>query len=617
MAGQRSRKIHDYGKGDIWTMKVILTGNEAIARGAYEAGVAVSTAYPGTPSTEILENMATYEGVYAEWSPNEKVALEVATGAAIGGRRALAAMKHVGVNVAADPLFTVSYTGIKGGLVIVTADDPEMHSSQNEQDNRNYAKFAKVPMLEPADSQEAKDYIKLAFELSERFDTPVFVRTTTRVSHSKSIVELSEPQQRPAAPALEKQPDKYVMVPAHARQRHPLVEQRIKDLEAFAEEFAENRMELQDPAVGIIASGTCYQYAREAFPGYSFLKLGMVYPLPKKKIKEFARQVKKLYAFEELDPFFEEQIKALGIEITGKEVFPSCGEFDPGTAEQGIRGSTGTEKKDTVIPFLPPRPPTMCPGCPHRGLFYALNKMKVFVAGDIGCYTLACLPPLKAVDTCICMGASIGHAMGLDKALGSEALGRVVAVIGDSTFLHSGITGLLDVAYNRGACTVIILDNWTTAMTGRQDHPGTGMTIREEKTTKVDYVKLVKALGIKHVKKVDPFDLKTLNKVLKKELNRPEPSVIITDSPCVLYRRVEKGGKKPLLYVEPSECIGCKACLQLGCPALEWVSLPPQEQAAQMKKKGEAFVNPGLCIGCELCSQLCRKGAIRKKDGNN
>jgi indolepyruvate ferredoxin oxidoreductase alpha subunit len=598
-------------------MKVILTGNEAIARGAYEAGVAVSTAYPGTPSTEILENMATYEGVYAEWSPNEKVALEVATGAAIGGRRALAAMKHVGVNVAADPLFTVSYTGIKGGLVIVTADDPEMHSSQNEQDNRNYAKFAKVPMLEPADSQEAKDYIKLAFELSERFDTPVFVRTTTRVSHSKSIVELSEPQQRPAASALEKQPDKYVMVPAHARRRHPLVEQRIKDLEAFAEEFAENRVELQDPAVGIIASGTCYQYAREAFPGYSFLKLGMVYPLPKKKIKEFARQVKKLYAFEELDPFFEEQIKALGIEITGKEVFPSCGEFDPGTAEQGIRGSTGTEKKDTVIPFLPPRPPTMCPGCPHRGLFYALNKMKVFVAGDIGCYTLACLPPLKAVDTCICMGASIGHAMGLDKALGSEALGRVVAVIGDSTFLHSGITGLLDVAYNRGACTVIILDNWTTAMTGRQDHPGTGMTIREEKTTKVDYVKLVKALGIKHVKKVDPFDLKTLNKVLKKELNRPEPSVIITDSPCVLYRRVEKGGKKPLLYVEPSECIGCKACLQLGCPALEWVSLPPQEQAAQMKKKGEAFVNPGLCIGCELCSQLCRKGAIRKKDGNN
>ncbi|MCX5897064.1 MAG: indolepyruvate ferredoxin oxidoreductase subunit alpha [Proteobacteria bacterium] len=598
-------------------MKVILTGNEAIARGAYEAGVAVATAYPGTPSTEILENLATYEGVYAEWSPNEKVALEVATGAAIGGCRALAAMKHVGVNVAADPLFTVSYTGIKGGLVIVTADDPEMHSSQNEQDNRNYAKFAKVPMLEPADSQEAKDYVKLAFELSERFDTPVFVRTTTRVSHSKSIVELSEPQQRPAVPALEKQPSKYVMVPAHARKRHPLVEQRIKDLEAFAEEFAENRVELQDPAVGIIASGTCYQYAREAFPGYSFLKLGMVYPLPKKKIKEFARQVKKLYAFEELDPFFEEQVKALGIEIIGKEVFPSCGEFDPGTAEQGISGAAGAEKKGAALPYLPPRPPTMCPGCPHRGLFYALNKLKVFVAGDIGCYTLACLPPLKAVDTCICMGASIGHAMGLDKALGSAALGRVVAVIGDSTFLHSGITGLLDVAYNRGACTIIILDNWTTAMTGRQDHPGTGMTIREEKTTKVDYVKLVKALGIKNVKKVDPFDLKKLNTVLKKELNRPEPSVIITDSPCVLYRRVEKGAQRPLLYVESSECIGCKACLQLGCPALEWVLLPPQDQAGQKKKKGEAFVNPTLCTGCELCSQLCRKGAIRKKDGNN
>jgi len=604
-------------KGDTERMKVILTGNEAIARGAYEAGVAVATAYPGTPSTEILENMATYEGVYAEWSPNEKVALEVATGAAIGGCRALAAMKHVGVNVAADPLFTVSYTGIKGGLVIVTADDPEMHSSQNEQDNRNYAKFAKVPMLEPADSQEAKDYVKLAFELSERFDTPVFVRTTTRISHSKSIVELSEPQQRPAAPALEKQPDKYVMVPAHARRRHPLVEQRIKDLEAFADEFAENRVELQDTSVGIIASGTCYQYAREAFPGYSFLKLGMVYPLPKKKIKEFARQVKKLYAFEELDPFFEEQVKALGIEIIGKEVFPSCGEFDPGTAEQGIRGIPGTEKKDTVLPYLPPRPPTMCPGCPHRGLFYALNKMNVFVAGDIGCYTLACLPPLKAVDTCICMGASIGHAMGMDKALGSAALGRVVAVIGDSTFLHSGITGLLDVAYNRGACTIIILDNWTTAMTGRQDHPGTGMTIREEKTTKVDYVKLVKALGIKHVKKVDPFDLKTLNKVLKKELNRPEPSVIITDSPCVLYRRVEKRVPRPMVYVERSECIGCKACLQLGCPALEWVTLPQQDRDSLKKKKGEAFVNTVLCTGCELCTQLCKKGAIRKRDGDN
>jgi indolepyruvate ferredoxin oxidoreductase alpha subunit len=598
-------------------MKVILTGNEAIARGAYEAGAAVATAYPGTPSTEILENLAAYDGVYAEWSPNEKVALEVATGAAIGGRRALAAMKHVGVNVAADPLFTVSYTGITGGLVIVTADDPEMHSSQNEQDNRNYAKFAKVPMLEPADSQEARDYVKLAFELSERFDTPVFLRTTTRISHSKSIVELSEPQQLPAAPALEKQPGKYVMVPAHARQRHPLVEKRIKDLEAFAEEFAENSMEFQDTSVGIIASGACYQYAREAFPSYSFLKLGMVYPLPKKKIKDFARQVKKLYVFEELDPFFEEQVKALGIEITGKDVFPACGEFDPGTAEQGISGISRAEKKDTELPYLPPRPPTMCPGCPHRGVFYALNRMNVFVAGDIGCYTLACLPPLKAVDTCICMGASIGHAMGMDKALGSAALGRVVAVIGDSTFIHSGITGLLDVAYNRGACTVIILDNWTTAMTGRQDHPGTGMTIREEKTTKVDYVKLVKALGIKHVKKVDPFDLKALTKVLKKEINRPEPSVVITDSPCVLYRRAERAAKKPTLHVASSECIGCKACLQLGCPALEWVTLAPQDQAALKKKKGEAFINPSLCTGCELCSQLCRKGAIREKDGDN
>ena len=595
-------------------MKVILSGNEAIARGAYEAGVVVATAYPGTPSTEILENVARYEGVYAEWSPNEKVALEVATGAAIGGCRALAAMKHVGVNVAADPLFTVSYTGIKGGLVIITADDPEMHSSQNEQDNRNYAKFAKVPMLEPADSQEAKDFIRLAFELSERFDTPVFVRTTTRISHSKSIVELSEPQQRPPKPALEKQPGKYVMVPAHARRRHPLVEKRIKDLEAFAEEFPENRMEIQDTSVGIITSGTCYQYAKEAFPGYSFLKLGMVYPLPKNKIREFAQKVKKLYAFEELDPFFEEQVKALGIEILGKEVFPLCGEFDPGTAEQGIRGLSEEKKKDESLPYLPPRPPTMCPGCPHRGLFYALNKLKVFVAGDIGCYTLACLPPLQAVDTCICMGASIGHAMGLDKALGSAALGKVVAVIGDSTFLHSGITGLLDVAYNRGACTIIILDNWTTAMTGRQDHPGTGMTVKGEPTSKVDYVKLAKALGVKQVKKVDPFNLKMLQTILRREVNRPEPSVIISDAPCVLFRRIEKAGPRPVLYVESSDCIGCKACLQLGCPALEWVTFTQEAAAAQPKKKGEAYVNPSLCVGCEVCSQICKKGAIKKRD---
>jgi len=596
-------------------MKVILSGNEAIARGAYEAGAVVATAYPGTPSTEIIENVAQYEGIYAEWSPNEKVALEVATGAAIGGCRALAAMKHVGVNVAADPLFTVSYTGIKGGLVIVTADDPEMHSSQNEQDNRNYAKFAKVPMLEPADSQEAKDFIKQAFELSERFDTPVFVRTTTRISHSKSVVELSEPQERPPKPTLEKHPDKYVMVPAHARKRHPLVEKRIKDLETFAEEFPENRMEIQDTAVGIIASGTCYQYAKEAFPNYSFLKLGMVYPLPKNKIRDFARKVKKLYAFEELDPFFEEQVKALGIEILGKEVFPLCGEFDPGTAEQGIRGVAEQKKKDESLPYLPPRPPTMCPGCPHRGLFYALNKLKVFVAGDIGCYTLACLPPLKAVDTCICMGASIGHAMGLDKALGSAALGKVVAVIGDSTFLHSGITGLLDVAYNRGACTIIILDNWTTAMTGRQDHPGTGMTIKGDTTSKVDYVKLAKALGIKHIKKVDPFNLKMLQSVLRREVNRPEPSVVITDAPCVLFRRLEKSGPRPVLYVESSDCIGCKACLQLGCPALEWVTLTQDSADARPKKKGEAYVNPSLCVGCEVCAQICKKGAIKKQDG--
>jgi len=582
-------------------MKVLLSGNEAIARGAYEAGVKVATAYPGTPSTEILENIVNYKEIYAEWSPNEKVALEVGTGAAIAGRRALVAMKHVGLNVAADPLFTVSYTGLRGGLVIVTADDPEMYSSQNEQDNRNYAKFAKLPMLEPSDSQEAKDFVKQAFEISEKYDTPVMLRTTTRISHSKSIVELSEPEGQDVHGGLEKQPEKFVMLPRYARVRHPIVEERVKRLEEFADTFKKNEIEIQDTSIGIITSGACYQYAKESFPTYSFLKLGMVYPLPIKMIRAFAAQVKKLYVFEELDPFFEEQIKSFGIEVTGKDIFPLCGEFNPAIAEERIRETPKSREYKPLITYLPPRPPIMCPGCSHRGIFYTLKKQRVFVTGDIGCYTLGALPPLEAMDTCICMGAGIGHAMGIDKALGSEALGKAVAIIGDSTFLHSGITGLLDIVYNKGACTVIILDNRTTAMTGRQEHPGTGYTIRGEMTKSVDISSLCSALGVDHVTKVNPYDLEQLDSVLKEEINRPEPSVIIAEAPCILHRRGGKPSEKPLM-VNENKCVGCKTCLQIGCPAIEW--------RKEEENEGKAFINQVLCTGCNLCAQICKKAAL-------
>jgi indolepyruvate ferredoxin oxidoreductase alpha subunit len=586
-------------------MKVLLSGNEAIARGAYEAGVSVATAYPGTPSTEILENIVAYKDIYAEWSPNEKVALEVGTGAAIAGRRVLVAMKHVGVNVAADPLFTLSYTGIRGGLVIVTADDPAMHSSQNEQDNRNYAKFAKIPMLEPSDSQEAKEYVKLALEIGERFDTPVMLRSTTRISHSKSIVQLSEPIPQKAGGELEKQPEKFVMLPKFARIRHPLVEERIQKLTVFSETFEENRMELNDTSIGIITSGVCYQYAKESFPHHSFLKLGMVYPLPISMIREFAEGVEKLYVFEELDPFFEEQLRTLGIPATGKKVFSVCGELDPTSAVEGITGKETQHDREPPRVTLPPRPPNMCPGCPHRGVFYTLKKQGVFVTGDIGCYTLGALPPLNTMDTCICMGAGIGHALGIEKALGPEGPGKAVAVIGDSTFLHSGITGLLDIVYNRGTSTVIILDNRTTAMTGRQEHPGTGFTIRGEETKSVDMRTLCSALGVTSVKKVNPYDLTELKSVLAEEINRPEPSVIIAEAPCVLHRWREKSSEGPFM-IEEDTCVGCKTCLQVGCPAIEW-----QEGE---NGKGKASINKPLCTGCAVCAQLCKKTAIQRKD---
>ena len=592
--------------------RILLSGNEAIARGAFESGVKVAAAYPGTPSTEVLESLGTYPGAHVEWSPNEKVALETAMGAAFAGARALAVMKHVGVNVAADPLFTLSYTGLRGGLVLVTADDPEMHSSQNEQDNRHYARFAKVPMLEPSDSQEAKDFTRIAFDLSEKFDTPVMLRTTTRVSHSKSIVRLDEPFMPPVKPGLVRDPIKLVMLPANARKRHPVVEKRMEDVGSFAETFPGNRIEWGDKKVGIITSGISYEYAKEVMPEASFLKLGMVHPLPKGMIKSFASQVERLYVVEELDPFIEEQVRALGMAVEGKSSFPLLGELNPLLVEKGLKNLPPKAKEE---PFqkLPARPPIMCPGCPHRGVFSVLNKLKLFVTGDIGCYTLGFLPPLSAIDTCVCMGASIGHAMGLDKALGDEALGKVVAVIGDSTFLHSGITGLLNVAYNRGAVTVIILDNHTTAMTGRQDHPGTGCTLRGEETLSVDLVKLAKALGVKHVKTVNPYDLAAVERVIKKEVQRPEPSVVISRAPCILSRR-ERVVSGKHLSVDSHLCAGCRSCLRLGCPAVAWV----KEEGTNVrgkKRKGRAEIDEFLCNGCTLCAQVCKFGAIKGSDG--
>ncbi len=592
--------------------KALLSGNEGIARGAYESGVKVAAAYPGTPSTEILESLGTYSLSHVEWSPNEKVALETAMGAAFGGARALAVMKHVGVNVAADPLFTLSYTGLRGGLVLVTADDPEMHSSQNEQDNRHYARFAKVPMLEPSDSQEAKDFTRLAFELSERFDTPVMLRTTTRVSHSKSIVHLAEPSGPATRPKLAKDPVKYVMLPANARKRHPVVEKRMEDLGRFAETLPENRIEWGEKKVGIITSGISYEYAKEVMPEASFLKLAMVYPLPKEMIKSFASQVEKLFVVEELDPFIEEQVRALGIEVAGKSGFPLCGELNPSLVAQGLK-NLPSSSREQASPKLPARPPIMCPGCPHRGVFSVLNKLKLFVTGDIGCYTLGFLPPLSAIDTCVCMGASIGHAMGLDKALGEEALGRVVAVIGDSTFLHSGITGLLNVVYNRGAVTVIILDNHTTAMTGRQDHPGTGFTLNGGEASQVNLVKLAKALGVKNVKVVNPYDLAATERVIKREVRRAEPSVIISRAPCVLSRR-ERAVSGEALFVNPDVCAGCRSCLRLGCPAIAWVKEEGVNTQGK-KRKGRASIDSSLCTGCTLCAQVCKFEAIKGNNG--
>ncbi|MBN1882945.1 MAG: indolepyruvate ferredoxin oxidoreductase subunit alpha [Deltaproteobacteria bacterium] len=589
--------------------KQLLSGNEAIARGAYEAGVLFASAYPGTPSTEILENLISYDGIYCEWSPNEKVALEVGVGACYAGARTLVAMKHVGVNVAADPLFTLSYTGIRGGMVLVTADDPELHSSQNEQDNRNYAKFAKVPMLDPADSQEAKDYVALALDISEQFDTPVLLRSTTRVSHSQSSVSLSEPDRTTHAGkvSIVKDPPKLVMLPANARKRHVVVEERMKRLREFADTFRENVMEINDTDIGIITAGISYQYAKEIFPNASYLKLGMVYPLPEKLIREFSGKVKRLLVIEELDPFIEEQVRAMGLETSGKENVPILGELNPDIVASSLSGYVFKESVPMEKPELPPRPPNMCPGCPHRGIFYALSKSKVFVAGDIGCYTLAFLPPLQAIDTCLCMGASIGHAVGIDKVMGKEGQGKVAAVIGDSTFFHSGITPLIDAAYNKSSATICILDNRTTAMTGAQQNPGTGKTLMGEDTHRVDIPALAKSIGINRVRKVDPYDIQKTREIVTEELDVDEISVIISESPCVLL----KGARRKeweVLSVDHDKCTGCKACIMLGCPAIGW----DPEGINGKGKKGRSVIDEMLCIGCTMCQQLCKFDAIVK-----
>ncbi|HOO90092.1 MAG TPA: indolepyruvate ferredoxin oxidoreductase subunit alpha [Syntrophales bacterium] len=597
-------------------MKELMSGNEAIARGAYEHGITFASAYPGTPSTEIMEAIAKYDGVYAEWSPNEKVAVEVGIGAALGGARALVVMKHVGVNVAADPLFTVSYTGIEGGLVIISADDPTMHSSQNEQDNRNYARSAKIPMLEPSDSSEAKEFIKIAFKMSEEFDTPVFLRSTTRVSHSKSVVELEEPEERRKHKGIRHDPSKYVMVPDKARQRRIEVEKRMEKLLEFAETFPENRMEINDTKVGIITAGMPYNYVKDAFPNYSYLKLGMVHPLPRRLIREFASKVEKIYVVEELDPFIEEQVRAMGIEVVGKEIFPYTGEFDPGIVETAL-GSNPVNGTDLPAISLPSRPPNLCPGCPHRGLFYVLGKLDVFVTGDIGCYTLAFMKPLEGIDSCICMGASIGMAHGMDKVV--EEKGKVVGVLGDSTFIHSGITPLLNMVYNKSNALVVICDNSTTAMTGMQEHPATGFTLQRETTKKLDFVELAKALGVENVRVIDPFDIKNTRSVIKEELVKEGPSLVISQAPCALLGAKQKAAARPPLTVDPHKCTGCRACIGLGCPPISWKRLGDMDIEIEKKTKkqeGIAIIDSSYCNGCTLCQQLCGFGAIGEVVGN-
>jgi len=579
-------------------MKKLMLGNESIARGAYEASVRVASAYPGTPSTEITENIAKFDEIYCEWSPNEKVALEVAIGASVAGARSICSMKHVGLNVAADPLFTVSYTGVNGGLVIMVADDPGMHSSQNEQDSRFYARASKVPMLEPSNSQECKDYVIEAFEISEKYDCPVIVRLSTRVAHSQSIVGIGERADLELKPYV-KNPGKYVMMPAMAKLRHIEVEKRMAMLKDFAEETKLNRIEWGNKDIGVITSGISYQYAREAFGDVSYLKLGMVYPLPDKLISEFAGNVKTLYVIEELEPFFENQIRKLGIKVIGKELLPVIGEYSASLIKEKILGST-PEKPYDIDSKSPMRPPVMCPGCPHRGMFHVLKKLKLNVTGDIGCYTLGALSPTESIDTCVCMGASIGMAHGMEKARGREFGRKTVAILGDSTFIHSGITGLIDIVYNKGCSTVIILDNSITGMTGHQQNPTTGFTIKGEPTRQVNLELLARAVGIDRVRIADPFNMKEFEKVVAEEVQADEPSVIISQRPCALLKNVRYEGTQRI----NENCRKCRSCMKIGCPAI-------------VDKGDRIEINSALCVGCKLCSTVCSFNAIEKAGEHN
>lgn len=571
--------------------KVIMLGNEAIARGAYEAGVKVSAAYPGTPSTEISENLVKYkDDIYAEWSPNEKVATEVAIGASVSGVRSMACMKHVGLNVAADPLYTVSYMGVNGGLVVIVADDPGLYSSQNEQDTRMVARAAQVPVLEPSDSMEAKEFMKFAYEISENFDCPVIFRTTTRLAHSQGLVELCdrvEPEDKP----YEKDIRKNVMMPGNAKLRHIEIEKRNLELAEATNTMAINKVEMNDTKIGVITSGIPYQYVKEAIPNVSVLKLGMVNPLPKKLIEEFAQKVETLYIVEELDPVIEEQVKSWGVKAIGKEIFTVQGEYSANMIREAILG----EKADVKAPAqVPGRPPILCPGCPHRSVYHVLNKLKIHAAGDIGCYTLGAVAPLSVVDTTICMGASISSLHGMEKAKGKDYIKNWVAVIGDSTFLHTGVNSLMNMMYNRATGTVMILDNSTTGMTGHQDHAATGKTLLGEPTYAIDIPALCRAIGVKNVVEVNAFDIEKLEKVVKEEVAKDEVSVIITKSPCVLLDK----SKKPVYIAHEDKCKKCGMCMKPGCPAMT------------RNADGTIHIDDTMCTGCGLCETLCKFEAI-------
>ncbi|NLO63937.1 MAG: indolepyruvate ferredoxin oxidoreductase subunit alpha [Clostridiales bacterium] len=569
-------------------MKKLMLTNEAVARGAYEAGVKVVSSYPGTPSTEITEYASKYPEMYTEWAPNEKVAAEVAVGASIAGARAMTCMKHVGLNVAADPIFTAAYTGVNGGLLVVVADDPAMHSSQNEQDSRFYARAAHIPMLEPSDSREAKDFVKLGFEISEKYDTPVFLRLTTRIAHSQSFVETGERDER-GLKDYQKDVGKYVMMPAMARGRHLVVESREERLAADANGMRDiNRIEMRSKKLGIVCSGAVYTYVKEATDA-SILKLGMTYPLPMDIIKEFAARVDELMVIEELEPIIETEIKASGIACHGKEIFGRQGEYSVALIREKLYGEVSPKSAHT----LPARPPVMCAGCPHRSVFYVINKLKLTVSGDIGCYTLGALAPLSAMDTCVCMGASIGISHGFAKA-GAPAAQKMVSVIGDSTFIHSGITGIINAVYNKANITCIILDNSTTGMTGHQQNPATGKTITGEPTAQVDLEALVRACGAGSVRVIDAYDMAEMEKALKEETSKDTVSVIIARRACALLDR----RYPPALFIDSEKCRKCKACLKIGCPAIENVG-------------GEIRINPELCVGCGVCKPLCKFGAIQ------